>query len=193
MVAKGSCDFIRFQRGTLLDATWQTEEWGRIQAGRLRGPTSAAALWDFNDSLEDSSQGLWLSEPVAAITYAQGWPYCVAPVTYPFAVNYTYDYKVTPIGGDSLVRGFQSGAAFSYPAPRKDSWELPFVGITMAQYSAFKAAYEGCEVMELWLDSAKEKTALVYFDPQSPPVLEGKPYWRNGVLVVNMTLYLVEA
>ncbi len=175
--AKGWCDFIRFTRGTLMSTAWMAEEWSRIQRGRIRRSSGFTALWDFSDNLVDDCQGLILgASPVSETpTYTSGWPYNVSPLEYQFARGPRHDgFEITPLTSGTVVRAKSTGKAYLYPGPSKMSYKLPFKGITDDQWSAFMAACEGGEVVDLWLDSAKEQTDRVYFtEPPEKKVLEG--------------------
>jgi hypothetical protein len=193
---KGFCDFVRFQRGAILPAAWRAAEWSRLQYGRLRPAPAAGALWEFDDNLLDRGPHrlLLAASGVTPPTYAQGWPYCVAPIIYPFAENFDWDFTgPESIPSDTIVRASETGAAYKTLGPRKNAYFLPFKYISEDQMCALKAAEEGGGLIDLWLDADQEQTARVFFDPDQPLRPRPQPALSGGRPTYHLDAYFVEA
>lgn len=189
---KGFCDFIRFTRTPIPNATWMASEWASIQYGCLRQCFDNGALWEFEEDLIDQSANHLLLNylPGDDPTYEDGWPYADGEVGYTFSHNYNYGHQESYIDMPDRGRTLD-GQAWQYaPIQDKRSYILPFTTLTAAQINILNAAYLAHTPIQFYLDADLPKTADVYIT--APPQRTSQPYFRIGAFVSDISLSLEE-
>jgi hypothetical protein len=188
---KGYLGFVRYNVGSLMTAAWVTKEWERVRWGWPRSVGKFTAMWDFENSLVDSSSSLYTLSylPSGTASYVNGPPYAVAPLTAPFTKNPDFGNEQDLIDGTDFARTLD-GSGQSYNLFSKQRHSFSFSNVLYSQWASFMGAKMSGNEVDVYLDSDDTEplcTGLIrsISDSKSIPYFTGDEYQRSIALEIE--------
>ena len=183
---KGSLDFLRFDSGRILPATWHTKEWDIIRYGMPRLISDFLARWNFEESLVDDSESLFTLawQGGGSPTYVTGYP--LEQLTYIFRRNFSRlndGPEPSWLDTDDNDRAI-SGAAFGYAGALKQCWKINFTLIDETQLTVFKAAEASRDKFAFFAYADEPRTFWAKFGERLSPktLMEG---WYSLAMILE--------
>lgn len=172
----GAIDFVRLRTG-LVPSSWYAQEWDRVRYGYPRALGDWLEMWDFEETLNGGAAAsrtlAWQGsgEP----SYADGYPYAVAPLSLVFGKNFKYDYREGFIESHDSARALD-GTLNVYGGPLKMRLDITVSNIGFPQKTAIEAAHLSGNPMEFSKDGDFPIDFQGYL--MVPPDFRGTHYGR---------------
>ncbi len=177
---KGYLGRVRLDIDRLFDTGWIAQEWAKVKYGYPEAPApDYLQEWRFGDSLigTGDTQYTLIYNGGGSPAYVVGYSTAEAPITYPFAKNFAWNYAPGWLALDDQQRT-QGGAAFASDGGLKQKFNIHFSRASLDQWIAIQAAAMGKYNLQFYKYADRERTAWVRF--ASPPEAEEVAAFRDG-------------